>query len=430
MFAGLLFGFIFVLRVYGSKLFLPLLAFLNLGLLFYLDHLTFLIGLIFITVTFFCQKSRKALIVILWISLFIFFIAKSKAFIFFNPKGLSYFIFPFLGFLIDRISGLKSQDWVPIHRFFGAQLYFPTQIAGPIYSVSNLLEQFSKRLPLCAGNVRANLLLIAYGALKLAIYAFFEPRELEAYQIVRVAGFEVIFLALNITIEYYLNLSGYTDIVRGLSGMLNLELPLNFNLPFLAQDVGDHWRRWHMSLVNWFGKYVYFPLHYKLSRKCKVNGVGILSLMLTAILIGLWHEVNLNYLIWGLCNGFLILVTPLLFKPLRKNIFGLTLSIAMTIILTSLVRLLTISTDFSYIRHAFNNLIFIPADYPIWRVFSNWNLYIALLLMILSTASDWIFLKHFEILGRHKIFWPCLIGSIVLFFYFYPGSVEVLYGEF
>ena len=97
-------------------------------------------------------------------------------------------------------------------------------------------------------------------------------------------------------VRAYFDLSAYTDLAIGFSALFGFRIMENFNLPFLSKNLGDFWRRWHISLSSWVRNNVYFPV-YGLTRKLW------LGLYLSMLTMGLWHYVNLNWTIWGLYHG-------------------------------------------------------------------------------------------------------------------------------
>jgi alginate O-acetyltransferase complex protein AlgI len=114
----------------------------------------------------------------------------------------------------------------------------------------------------------------------------------------------VLLLMALLSIRILFDFSGYTDMALGLSKMIGLRLPVNFNFPYLAQNPSDFWRRWHMSLSSWIRDYVYIPLG---GSRQGVFRRGANSLMAMA-LCGLWHGAAWNFILWGLYHGAGLLV--------------------------------------------------------------------------------------------------------------------------
>ena len=107
--------------------------------------------------------------------------------------------------------------------------------------------------------------------------------------------------------QVYADFSGYTDIAIGVAMLMGFYLPVNFNSPYKAQNAGEFWKRWHISLSTWLKDYLYIPLGG--NRKGKVRTQ--INLMLTMLLGGLWHGASWNFVIWGGLNGVGILVYKL-----------------------------------------------------------------------------------------------------------------------
>jgi D-alanyl-lipoteichoic acid acyltransferase DltB (MBOAT superfamily) len=106
------------------------------------------------------------------------------------------------------------------------------------------------------------------------------------------------------SLQVYADFSGYTDIAIGVAMLMGFYLPINFNSPYKANNPGEFWKRWHISLSTWLKDYLYIPLGG--SRKGKIRTKA--NLILTMLLGGLWHGASWNFVIWGGLNGIGILV--------------------------------------------------------------------------------------------------------------------------
>ena len=105
----------------------------------------------------------------------------------------------------------------------------------------------------------------------------------------------------------YFDFSGYTDIAIGLGQILGIKLPENFKTPYLKPNLKLFWDNWHMTLTQWFRAYYFNPISRKIRRKWRKMPVGWMVLIMqvsTMLLIGLWHGVTWNFVIWGLWHGF------------------------------------------------------------------------------------------------------------------------------
>jgi len=108
-------------------------------------------------------------------------------------------------------------------------------------------------------------------------------------------------------LQIYFDFSGYTDMAIGLASMMGLRFIENFNYPYIAQSIGDFWRRWHISLSSWFRDYVFYPLE---RRRAPVVGQS-LNILIVFLLTGLWHGVTVTFILWGLLHGLFIMLEGL-----------------------------------------------------------------------------------------------------------------------
>jgi D-alanyl-lipoteichoic acid acyltransferase DltB (MBOAT superfamily) len=131
-------------------------------------------------------------------------------------------------------------------------------------------------------------------------------------------------------LQIFFDFSGYTDMAIGLGLMMGVHLPENFNFPYIAQSLGDFWRRWHITLSSWFREYVFYPLE---RRKYKWTNQQI-NILIVFLLTGLWHGFKPTFIVWGLLHGIAVAAESLglgywlkkAWRPIR-HIY--TLSIAM-----------------------------------------------------------------------------------------------------
>ena len=123
------------------------------------------------------------------------------------------------------------------------------------------------------------------------------------------------------TLQLYFDFSGYSDMAIGLSKMLNVDLPLNFNSPYKATNIAEFWRRWHMTLSRFLRDYLYIPLGG--NRKGPIRRYA--NLLATMLLGGLWHGAGWTFVIWGGLHG-LYLVINQLWQTARERFFGHDLS--------------------------------------------------------------------------------------------------------
>ena len=102
------------------------------------------------------------------------------------------------------------------------------------------------------------------------------------------------------TVQLYFDFSGYTDMALGIAKMLGYDLKENFNLPLRSASVSEFWRRWHISLINWFTNYIYYPLVYRLRTYKKT--AALTGILITFLVSGIWHGIGFTFLAWAICH--------------------------------------------------------------------------------------------------------------------------------
>ena len=118
------------------------------------------------------------------------------------------------------------------------------------------------------------------------------------------------------TFQIYFDFSGYSDMAIGIGKMLGFDFMENFEYPYLAGNITEFWRRWHISLGSWFREYVYIPLG---GNRVSV-GRHILNLLIVWALTGLWHGANWNFVIWGLYYGVILILEKYVLIPLCRKV--------------------------------------------------------------------------------------------------------------
>ena len=116
-------------------------------------------------------------------------------------------------------------------------------------------------------------------------------------------------------LQIYCDFSGYTDMAIGTAHLLGYRLAQNFNMPYLAVNPSDFWRRWHMSLSGWLRDYLFIPLGGSRGGEWRTRR----NLMLTMTLGGLWHGASWTFIVWGVLHG-LYLVVHRIYRQLRERI--------------------------------------------------------------------------------------------------------------
>ena len=236
------------------------------------------------------------------------------------PLGISFFTFTQIAFLVDAARG-EAREFNFIH--YGLFVtYFPHLIAGPVLHHKEMMPQFGQ-----ASTYRVNpeflavgLTVFALGLFKKVVLAdgvapYAGPVFAAAEQGELLGLFQAWGGALAYTLQLYFDFSGYSDMAIGLSYMIGVRLPLNFNSPYKAVNIADFWRRWHMTLSRFLRDYLYIPL----GGNQKGPARRYVNLMATMLLGGLWHGAGWTFVIWGGLHG-LYLVLHQAWQALRTRL--------------------------------------------------------------------------------------------------------------
>lgn len=223
---------------------------------------------------------------------------------FLMPIGISFYIFKTISYVMDCYNEMIEE---PEKNYFDYLLFlslFTTLVAGPIVRARDVLPQLKQKLEVNKEFIGQGFYLILIGAVKKYLIADF----LWVNFIERVftsptifSGFDNLMAMLMGTIQFYYDFAGYTDMMLGISLLLGLQLQGNFNRPFMAQNISDFWRRWHITLSTWLNEYVFMPMSFAWRSGGKA-GVVFASLF-TFVISGIWHGPKYTYILWGTLHG-------------------------------------------------------------------------------------------------------------------------------
>ena len=219
------------------------------------------------------------------------------------PLGISFFTFHSLSYLVDTFKGTTPCQRNPINLALYISV-FPQLIAGPIIRYHDVSKQLDERRVTLEGfslGVErfiiglAKKVLLANSLGQMADAVFKVPAN-------ELSTAAVWLGAISYTLQIYYDFSGYSDMAIGLARMFGFTFLENFNFPYISQSIQEFWRRWHISLSNWFRDYLYIPLGG--NRKGPVRTV--INLFLVFFLCGFWHGASWTFIFWGLFHGFFL----------------------------------------------------------------------------------------------------------------------------
>ncbi len=228
------------------------------------------------------------------------------------PLGISFFTFTQIAFLVDATRGQTHSRRADSYALFVS--YFPHLIAGPILHHGEMIPQFERKgaFRFDWENVAVGLTIFAIGLFKKVVIAdgvapLAKPAFEAAAAGLAVPADQAWLSALAFALQLYFDFSGYSDMAIGLSRLVGVQLPLNFDSPYKAASAIDFWRRWHMTLSRFLRDYLYFPLG--------GNRRGVtrryVNIMVVMLLGGLWHGAGWTYVVWGGLHGLYLVVNHL-----------------------------------------------------------------------------------------------------------------------
>ncbi len=243
------------------------------------------------------------------------------------PIGLSYYTFRLTSYLID-VYWEKINPENELLSFASYAAFFPHLLSGPIQRSNEYFPQLhinknepnialwasGLRLILCGlfkklviadnigvvvDNVFGHASMYNSTALWIAVYAFY--------------------------IQIYADFSGLANIAIGAGQLFGIDSPPNFNAPYMAKNVQDFWRRWHMTLCRWINDYLFLPL--RMFLRGQGNAGLVLSVFISMLAISLWHDVSSGFIAFGIIQGTLISISTFSMRP-RDDFFKCHKSLA------------------------------------------------------------------------------------------------------
>ncbi|MBE5926214.1 MAG: MBOAT family protein [Lachnospiraceae bacterium] len=298
------------------------------------------------------NRAKKVLLLALFVSLGLLAVCKYTGFVtknlnvlfdkwdlpqikMFNmvlPLGVSFYTFMAVSYVLDVYwKRYKAEKNFLVYGVFLS--YFPHVVQGPIDRFNEFKEQIK-------GGVKFSYENITFGA-QLTIWGFFKKlviadrlgilvgNILDSWQ--EYDGSYIIVALLVYSIQIYTDFSGCIDIVSGISEMFGIKLKQNFNHPYFSRTMAEFWRRWHMSLNEWFKDYVYYPVSAsgftkKIKKFFKNRGLkrledvfsSCLPIIVVWLITGIWHGAAWTFVVWGLFHATLLICGKLFENILPK----------------------------------------------------------------------------------------------------------------
>ncbi|MFB9054894.1 MBOAT family O-acyltransferase [Formosa undariae] len=358
------------------------------------------------------------------------------------PVGISFYTFQTLSYTIDiyRKQLEPTKNFVSFMAFVS---FFPQLVAGPIERARDLLPQFEVRRKFDFDKVVDGLKQVLWGLFKKMVIAdncaifvdeFFGNHE--AY-----SGSTLLIGAFFFTIQIYCDFSGYSDIAIGVSRLFGFNLSKNFAFPYFSRNIGEFWRRWHISLTTWFRDYFYIPIGG--SRGSKL--FQIRNTILIFLVIGLWHGAAWKFIVYGLINALHFL--PLIIwgrkntdkkeveshglLPSSSELFGILKTFTFLVLVRVFFRADDLQTAVSYLTEIFSTSLFSIPEFV-----NRTGAIIVFLGIIIFMSIEWLGKTHeyaIEKLGltwKRQYRWGFYYILVFCIFYFYAKPQQFIYFQF
>lgn len=421
----------------------------------------FIIVLIILTIStwFFayCKKTSLGIIVALAMLFFFkytnFFVSSfSKVFgndvVVLNiilPLGLSFYTFSAISYLVD-----VKRKKIEIKELKDVALYlsfFPKITSGPIQKGKDFFEQMNHKREIGWHTFSVGIQIFLFGLFKKIVLA--DRLGVFVNQVYRTplafGSLTVFMAAVAYSFQIYFDFSGYSDMAIGVAEILGFKLPRNFNLPYLAHNVTELWKRWHITLSLWLQEYLYISLGG--NRKGKIR--TYFNLILTMVLGGLWHGANWTYVIWGLLHGIalaghkvwmILMGTSTKKHSLLSNIVSVACTFLFTTFCWIFFRADSLSHALSIIRKIFSFETGLEQPY-MWLFISIIVLAICSMAALIKSKKQNIKILKMNISfveGYYPIVDLTKFWGLVLFFVFcglilglaYTGGSPFIYGNY
>ncbi|MCB0665110.1 MAG: MBOAT family protein [Saprospiraceae bacterium] len=349
------------------------------------------------------------------------------------PVGISFYTFQTMSYSLDVYRGQiePTKDFISFASFVS---FFPQLVAGPIERASNLLPQILQHRKFDYQKGTQGVRLIIWGMFKKVFIAdSLAPEVNQIFANYQDLNGGVLMLgAIYFGFQIYCDFSGYSDIAIGTAKLFGFDLMSNFKFPYFSRNIGEFWRRWHISLSTWFRDYLYIPLGG--SKTSSINSLR--NIFIIFVVSGFWHGANWTFIVWGLIHA--IMYIPLFIRGTNRrflsnvagqnSLFPSIQELTQIIITFSLVTLAWIFFRSPSITMAFDyiKLMFLNIDFP--DQFRKATFYLLIIVLL-----DWFLRKDETLNFKWKPAFSIFINVlfiILIFLKFNKTPTSFIYFQF
>ena len=334
------------------------------------------------------------------------------------PIGISFFTFQKITYVVDVYRGTRKA----LSNIIDYALYvalFPQLIAGPIVRFHEISEQIKSRKETFECFYQG-ILRFSWGLMKKVLFANTCGEIADAVFSLNSGMLDTKTAWLGVfayTLQIYFDFSAYSDMAIGLGRMFGFKFPENFNRPYSAISITDFWRRWHITLSNFFRDYLYIPLG--------GNRLGAVrtyvNLMIVFVLCGMWHGANWTFITWGIFHGALLIVERIVGFRGSESVSNIFLRRVSTLLLVMIGWVFFRAEDFEQAL-GFLSVMFNPVNSGVSpeliTVLNNRNIFFLLIAsIVLFLPRDFSGFKVFQVEKGPLIasVQVCILITVVLY---------------
>jgi D-alanyl-lipoteichoic acid acyltransferase DltB (MBOAT superfamily) len=329
------------------------------------------------------------------------------------PIGISFFTFMSLSYVIDvyRRTIPPCEDYVHYVTYI---CFFPHLVAGPIIRGKDLLPLFARPVALTSAAAGEGMFLMAAGLFKKVVISDYLALNLVDRVVAEPTSYssvEVLTAMFGYAIQVYCDFSGYSDVAIGAALLLGYRFKINFDAPYKSSNVAEFWRRWHISLSSWLRDYVYIPLGGGRVSKAR----KYLNLWITMVVCGIWHGAAWSFVIFGMVQGFAVLLTHAWFESKGQRPDEGSDELTLGRVGATLATFFFISLSFVLIRAPIDKAILMYRQLFAFTTFTP-NLHRTIVLVIAGgVLLQWFPRRIFEQVRQGFIRAPAIVQALALF---------------
>jgi len=343
------------------------------------------------------------------------------------PVGISFFTFVNVAYVVDvyrRSIGAQHA----VFDCLAPLTFFPHLLSGPIVRMPQLVPQFQRLAGIQASSYRLGLLLLFLGLAKKALAGLLDPVAAAVFT-APPSGLAAWTSVFAYAAQIYADFCGYTDMALGAALLIGIELPPNFELPYVATSPIDFWRRWHKTLSSWIHDYVFMPLA-RYSRRTYA------SLLITWLLVGVWHGPQWTFVAYGLYHGLAIIATrfiatraPDAWHDQAARWPLATLCRAATFLIVAISFILFRSPDLGAAASLARSLFVADAE-SVFSYATCLTLALVGVALVVPHLVDAVIWKRRDVVQRGVVFWPAAVLAVAFTLVFGTNAGGFIYFKF